>query len=85
MRAACPDNYLKQTWGDGRVQEFRWVNQLVHEDSEGRLWQFNALACQQTTKEGEQTQWAWVTSLAVDRDTAVDVALRGGRQRWRES
>jgi hypothetical protein len=28
LRAACPDNCRRLAWGDGRVQEFRWVNRL---------------------------------------------------------
>src|SRR5262249_37575973 len=35
---ACPENSLTRTWGDGRVQQFRWVNQLAYEDSDGRSW-----------------------------------------------
>jgi hypothetical protein len=80
----CPDQRVEWTTPQKTQQVYRWVNDLDYEDSEGRPWQFHALACRETPKEGEQTQWAWVTSLAVDRDTAVDVAMRGGRQRWRE-
>jgi hypothetical protein len=35
LRAQCPQQVVRRQ-RDQRVQEFRWVNQLVHEDSEGR-------------------------------------------------
>src|SRR5262249_47270488 len=35
LRAACPHNGLRREWGDGLVQEFRWVEQLAYEDSAG--------------------------------------------------
>lgn len=44
----CPENILQRTWGDGRVQEFRWVNQLDYEDSAQRCWKLNALECTET-------------------------------------
>ena len=46
---ACPENALRRAWGDGRVQEFRWVKQLDYEDSDGRRWKLNALECTETT------------------------------------
>jgi hypothetical protein len=65
-------------------REHRWVNGLPYEDSDKRPWRFNALACEETGADGEVTMWAWITSLRVERDTVVEVAARGGRQRWRE-
>jgi hypothetical protein len=65
-------------------QVYRWVNDLEYEDSDGREWKFNAIHCLETKKNGEQTEWAWWTPLKVNRDTVVEVAMRGGRQRWRE-
>ena len=32
---------------------------------------------------GQETEWAWVTSLEVSRETVIEVATNGGRQRWR--
>jgi len=83
LLAACPENYLKQTWGDGRVQAFRWVNQLVHEDSEGRSWPLNALECTERTAAGEQQYFAWLTALPVGRKTVAEIAEKGGRSRWK--
>jgi hypothetical protein len=80
----CPENVLKRTWGDGRVQEFRWVPQLAYEDSEGRPWKFNALECTETnTTTGEKHYFAWLTPLPVDRKTVEEIAQKGGRHRWK--
>jgi hypothetical protein len=83
LRAACPENYRKQTWGEGRVQEFRWVNQLLHEDSEGRSWTLNALEGTESTAEGGQQYFAWLTALPVNRPTVAELAEQGGRSRWK--
>ena len=64
-------------------QVYRWVNGLQYTDSDGRNWTFNAIQCDETTKNGEKTRWAWVTSLEVNRQTVVEVATKGGRERWR--
>src|SRR5262249_31065282 len=75
--------------GGGRTpqkgeQGYRWGDDLDYEDSEGRAWKFHALHCRETTNEEGGTERAWVTALAVDRDTVAEVATRGGRERWRQ-
>ena len=84
LLALCPSQRVEWTTPQQAQQVYRWVNDLDYQDSEGRRWKCNALHCQETKKDGEVTQWSWLTPLRVDRDTVVDVALRGGRQRWRE-
>jgi hypothetical protein len=79
----CPENVLTRQWGDGRVQEFRWVAQLDYEDSEGRRWKLNALECTETTTGGEQQYFAWLTPLPVGRKTVEALAQQGGRSRWK--
>jgi hypothetical protein len=79
----CPDNVLKCQGGDGRVEEFRWVPQLDYEDSEGRRWKLNALECTETTATGEEQYFAWLTPLAVGRQTVAAIARQGGRARWK--
>jgi hypothetical protein len=80
---ACPENYVRRVWGDGRVEEFRWVPQLAYEDSVGRTWKLNALQCTETTPtEGEQ-YFAWLTPLPVNRKTVAEIAQKGGRYRWK--
>jgi hypothetical protein len=82
LRPACPENTLRRSWDD-RVQEFRWVNQLAYEDSEGREWQLNALECTEQPVEGEQHYFAWLTGLPVGRKTVEEIAQKGGRYRWK--
>lgn len=79
----CPDNVLKRVWGDGRVQEYRWVNQVDYEDSEHRHWQLNAVDCRETTADGRQGYFAWLTPLPVGRKTVEEIAQKGGRDRWK--
>jgi hypothetical protein len=80
----CPGQRVELTTPPRTRQVYRWVNDLDYQDSERRRWKFNALHCRETKKDGEVTEWSWLTPLRIDRDTVVDVALRGGRQRWRE-
>lgn len=80
---ACPENALKRTWGDGRVQEFRWVKQLGYEDSAGRCWQLNALECTEQAADGAQHYFAWLTALPVGPKTVEEIAQKGGRDRWK--
>jgi len=81
---ACPENYLQRAWGDGRVQEFRWVLQLAYEDSAGRSWKLNALECTETTTaDGGRQYFAWLTMLPVGRKTVEAIAQQGGRYRWK--
>jgi hypothetical protein len=80
---ACPANALTQTWGDGRVQQFRWVTQLAYEDSERRSFTLNALECTETTANGEKQYFAWLTGLPVNRQTVAAIAQQGGRYRWK--
>lgn len=79
----CPDNVVTQTWGDGRVQRFRWVNRLDYEDSEHRSWKLNALECAEKTADGSQQYFAWLTPLPVGKKTVAEIAQKGGRDRWK--
>src|SRR5262249_22791949 len=80
----CPGQRVEVRTPEKAEQVYRWVNDLDYEDSEGRTWKFHTLHCRETTNEEEVTEWSWVTSLAVDRDTVAEVATRGGRERWRQ-
>jgi hypothetical protein len=80
----CPEQRVELTTPQKTHQVYRWVNGLDYEDSDKRRWKFNAIHCQETKGEGEVKQWSWLTPLPVERDTVVEVATRGGRQRWRE-
>jgi hypothetical protein len=80
---ACPGNVLQRTWGDGRVQVFRWVPQLAYQDSDGRNWKLDALECTETTNGGARQYFAWLTALPVNRKTVEAIAQQGGRDRWK--
>ena len=80
----CPEDQVVRTTPEGVRQVYRWVTDLRYTDSAGRAWTFAAIACTETDPAGTKTEWAWVTSLDVSHETVVDVATRGGRERWRE-
>ena len=77
----CPERRVEVTTPEVR-QVYRWVNDLHYEDSDGREWTVNALACREVNKDGEEGQWAWLTPLEVKRETVVEIATKGGRDRW---
>lgn len=79
----CTEQTLTRTWGDGRVQDFRWVNQLDYQDRDGRCWKLNALDCTERTALGERHYFAWLTPLPVNRKTVEAIAQKGGRERWK--
>jgi hypothetical protein len=79
----CADQRLEPVTPQGTRQVYRWINGLRHTDSAGRDWSFNAIHCRETNVDGTETEWAWVTSLEVNRETVIEVATKGGRERWR--
>ena len=83
LLSLCPDQRVEITTPKETHQVYRWVNGLQYTDSDGRNWTFNAIQCEETKKNGEKTRWAWVTSLEVNRQRVVEVATKGGRERWR--
>ena len=78
-----PQQQVVWTTPQGDEQVYRWVEALDYTDSDGRAWSVNALKCTETDKEANQTEWSWLTSLNLSRETVVAVATHGGRQRWR--
>lgn len=82
LQQACPQNVLKQQWGTGLQQEFRWVNQIAYQDGEQRHWKLNALQCTETTTDKSQF-FAWLTNLPVGKKTVAEIAQKGGRYRWK--
>lgn len=83
LLAQSPDNVVRQTWGDGRTQVFRWLPRLDYQDSDGRDFQLAALECTETTAGGDEHFFAWLTALPVGKKTVVDIAQNGGRVRWK--
>ena len=76
----CPENRLEHWAGDVR-QVYRWVLDVSYTDDQQRTWRFNALFCEET-KNGETTNFAWITNLPLTPTTVVEVAEKGGRARW---
>ncbi len=58
------------------------MHDLSYTDSKGRSWTFTAVQGEEIYRDGTTALWARVTDLTVDRDTVVEVATKGGRQRW---
>jgi hypothetical protein len=79
----CPDRRVERVTPQGTRQVYRWINDLRYTDSAGRDWSFDAIHCRETKVDGTGTEWAWVTSLEVNRETVIEVATNGGRERWR--
>jgi hypothetical protein len=78
----CPAQRVEVVTPQGVRQVYRWVQDLSYSDSAGRSWSFTAIQCEETCADGTTALWAWLTDLEVNRDTIVEVATTGGRQRW---
>ena len=81
LLALCPENRREQRTADGVHQVYRWVHDLSYQDDEGRTWKFHAIVCEETIDD-QTTTFAWITDLHVSNNTVVEVATKGGRQRW---
>jgi hypothetical protein len=79
----CPERRVEWTTPQGVRQVYRWVDDLPYTDTAGRAWSFHAIAGREIQPDGTESEWSWVTSLAVGRETVVEVATHGGRERWR--
>ncbi len=78
----CPERKVEIWTAAGDHLVYRWVNDLSYEDTAGRRWTFSAIQYEATMKNGDKQFWAWVTDLTVNHATVVEVATKGGRQRW---
>lgn len=66
---------------DGTRQVYRWASGVTAEATNHRLYSVHAVQCEET-RNGHTTTFAWITNLPVDRDTVVEIAMKGGRRRW---
>lgn len=73
---------VEETMPDKTRRVYQWV-ELRYTDSDKREWSFTGIYCQEFVVGKEKSEWAWVTSLKVDREKVVKVATNGGRERWR--
>lgn len=77
----CPEQKRTLTLPDKTRRVYRWVEQLPYIDSEKRSWTLGAILCEETSPTGEKTTFAWLTNLAVNRDSVIAIADQVGRLR----
>lgn len=77
-----------RTGAAGQIrQEFRWINDIPHQDKDGVVHDVSVLECLDTRpgKKGLQqtTTFRWVTNFKVSKDNVTALANKGGRIRWK--
>lgn len=78
----APQQRLERELPNGVRQVYRWIRDLSYTDSDGRLWRFHAVQCQES-RDGETSTFAWLTDLDVKAQTVEIIANQGGRARWK--
>jgi hypothetical protein len=68
---------LLETSVNERYQRLSWIHDLEHEG-----FRFTAFDCLTYHADGEVVYFAWMTDMAVRRDTVCELANQGGRKRW---
>jgi len=76
-----PHNQRATRLPDKTRRVYRWVEQLPYTDSQKRTWNLGAILCEETAPTGETTTFAWLTNLAVHRDSVIAIADQVGRLR----
>ncbi len=77
----CPQQKLTTTLPDKTRRVYRWIEQLPYIDGEKRSWTLGAILCEETSPTGEKTTFAWLTDLAVSRESVIAIADQVGRLR----
>ncbi len=77
----CHEQKRTLTLPDKTRRVYRWVEHLPYIDSEKRSWTLGAILCEETSPTGEKTTFAWLTNLAVNRDSVIAIADQVGRLR----
>ena len=83
LQPLCPDNRLEMETPAGERQVYRWVRDLSYVDDQGRPWSFHGIECITTSPHGDSNRFAWITDLHVSRATVAEIAMKGGRGRWK--
>lgn len=83
LQPLCPDNRLEMQTPEGEHQVYRWVRDLSYVDDQGRPWRFHAIECVATSPNGDSNRFAWITDLHVSGATVAEIAMKGGRGRWK--
>ena len=76
-----PEQKQTVTLPDKTRRLYRWVEQLPYIDSQERSWILGAILCEETSPTGQKTTFAWLTNLAVNRDSVIAIADQVGRLR----
>jgi len=76
-----PEQKLAAKLPDKTRRVYRWVEHLPYIDSQKRPWTLGAILCEETSPAGEKTTFAWLTNLAVNRQSVIAIADQVGRLR----
>lgn len=76
-----PEQKLAATLPDKTRRVYRWIQQLPYTDSQKRSWTLGAILCEETSPTGQKTTFAWLTNLAVNRESVIAIADQVGRLR----
>ncbi|MGA2750959.1 MAG: hypothetical protein ABSG59_19485 [Verrucomicrobiota bacterium] len=76
-----PEQKLALKGPDKTRRLYRWVEHLPYTDSQDRPWTLGAILCEETSPTGEKTTFAWLTNLAVNRQSVIAIADQVGRLR----
>ncbi len=76
-----PKQQLTSRLPDKTERVYRWVEQLPYRDSAQRDWVLGAIVCEEISPTGEKTTFAWLTNLAVNRESVIAIAEQVGRLR----
>jgi hypothetical protein len=85
----APENHLRFCTGRRTEiqQDFRWVNEIVYEDSEHREHPLSVIECleAQTDSQGkcQTTRFKWLSNFTVTAKNVIPLANEGGRLRWK--
>jgi hypothetical protein len=76
-----PEQKLAAKLPDQTRRLYRWVEHLPYIDSQKRSWTLGAILCEETSPASEKTTFAWLTNLAVNRQSVMAIADQVGRLR----
>jgi hypothetical protein len=81
LLAACPEQVHVVQPQEGLTVEYRWVNDLCHQDDQQRRHTVHAVQCQ--IHQGESHPFfAWITDWRLTPQNVEIITQQGGRQRW---
>jgi len=78
----APENRLILLTPHNARQTHRWVNSLTYTDDANRSHTFTAIQCHETASDNTN-RFAWITNLRTTDRTVIQIAAKGGRQRWK--